>query len=184
MKIGILDPLNAAMRATGLILFRPFGVRKWLAIALPVWLIMIGQGMGTEYMQPAIWVGQWIGWEKIGNWIMAHMVLFDVYLFLGMLVAFAIYLAYRWLNALGELGLISRMLERESSMKQALGRHKRRAWTLCWFMVKWEFVVFNCGALLVLSCAALATPDVVHSWPGLKAHFFDLAVDPSLFFNE
>jgi hypothetical protein len=176
-SIGVTEPFGAAIGRTVDLLFKPFDRRKWLGIAFVVWLTTVGQGSGLEFFQPLQFAWPYISWGRIMQWVGTHQVQFFVYFMLLAVAAFGVYWLCCVLRAWGHLGLIRQIVENDGAVRRALGPQREMARKLGWFFVLWDCVVYNILAVGVLCAAALALPDLVHSWADLRDHLAEIAAD-------
>ena len=164
--IGIGEPINQALFRTGVVLFTPFRLKKWLLFAIPAALMLVGVGM-----PPAVNVGfqfamhglRGVSLDDALKWYTEHTAaILIVMSALVIFVFFPLYLLCRWLNGRSYMVFYHNLVNNEFEMKQSWREFRELGNSLMKMIISWELILFNLwlGALIIASLFAI--PDIRH----------------------
>jgi len=176
--ISVVDPVNAAMRRTGQLLFKPFNFRRWVAITFALWLSALGEGGGGFNFNIPTGGGGGPGGsggssDVFGDalrWMNDHLVLVIGLVVVGTLLLFAIYMVQRWLSSRGHFMVLDALTRSVYTVGTSWRANAEPAYSFFKFRLVADFVVFNAIFVPVVIGGLLALIDLYNVWPNLETY--------------
>ena len=141
MNVG--GAITPAIKHTGRVLFRPFALRKWLALGFVSMLAELGQG-GARFNSP----GDMGDMDKIGRDLFQWIYHYIALIIAGVVLLFAIGLALSWLGAVMRFVYLNQITRDPCAIREPFGRFMHLGTSF--FLWKLAFGLITMLALAVL----------------------------------
>ncbi len=166
MAISVIDPIGSAFKRVGLVLFKPFDLRKWFVLGFCAWLAHLGEG-GAHFNVGGNYGGDGGGPSPIGEafaeaveWAEEHLTLVISVGVAVLLLLIAIGLVLSWLRARGKFMFLDGVVRNRGAVVEPWRRFRALGNSLFWFRLVFGLIAFGVFVLIVLLGLAIAWADI------------------------
>lgn len=159
MNVG--GAVTPALSHTGRVLFRPFALRKWLALGFVSLVAGFAEGGGGHFNVPS---GDSSGsdqnWEAVGAWIVAHLAL----IIAGAILLFLVGLAFQWLGSVMKFVYMNQVTRDPYAIREPFRRFIPQGtsfflWNLAFGLV----MLLTLGILVGIPIALIFAMELTHN---------------------
>lgn len=124
--LSVLDPIAAAFRRTGRILFRPFDLKKWFVLGFCAWLARLGTGGGaggTNWNVPDEGTAE-RELEQVQDWFATHLELAIGLAVILVLSGILLWVLLTWLSSRGKFMFLDGVLHNRGAVVEPWSRFR------------------------------------------------------------
>ena len=157
-NISVTDPITPAWNYMVRILFKPFSLKKWLALGFCAFLAQCGEQAGNG-SNASNTPGN-TNWNQTSDWIDANFAFFITMASIALVLMFCIILFITWISSRGKFMLLDGILKNHGAIREPWKEFKTLANSLFFLSVGIEFLAIFCITIIGGLGVLIALPDI------------------------